>query len=303
MPAAIPRVAVGIPVFNLESTVGRAIESVLAQTFADFELLVSDNASTDGTETVCRGYAAREPRMRVTRQPAPLPFLDNYRFLLQAARAPYFMWLAADDYVAPRLLERAVAVLDARPDVVCAAARAEFLAADGTRWPATGSFPLEGDARANLCRFLADPSDNSRFYGLYRREIVQRVLPRESYYGFDWVMVAGTLLHGKHAEIPEALIVREANEPDKYTRSLDALANPLARLMPLARLTRALLLELRVPPHPRLLGALVRLNVVHHVLYSRYRYPRYGRLVHRVAAGLERLGAGAGRAGRRGPAA
>lgn len=155
----------------------------------------------------------------------------------------------------------------------------------------------------NLCRFLSYPSDNARFYGLYRREVVQRVLPREAYYGFDWVMAAGTLLYGKHVELSEVLLVREANDPLKYTRSLDTLvASRVARLLPLARFTRALLLGLRVPPHPRLLAALVRLNVVHHVLYCRYRYPTYGRLVVRLGAAVERLGAGAWRAVRRGPA-
>ena len=118
-----PRASIGIPVFNGATTVGRAIESVLGQTLADFELLVSDNASTDMTEAVCRGYAGRDPRIRYTRHPKPISPLDNFYTVLEGARAPYFMWLAADDYVLPRLLEQALSVLDARPDVVCAAPR------------------------------------------------------------------------------------------------------------------------------------------------------------------------------------
>jgi glycosyltransferase involved in cell wall biosynthesis len=297
----MPRVSVGIPVLNGGATIARAVESVLAQTFADFELLISDNASTDATEAECRRYATHDPRIRLTRQRAVLPPAQNFRAVLDAARAPYFMWLAADDHVRPGLLEQAVAVLDARPDVVCAAPRAESVAGDGSRWPAAGTFPLEGGIRENLCRYLADPSDCSRFYGLHRRAVLQSVMPREMYYAYDWVAAAGTLLHGKHVELPDVLLVREANEPQKDTRSLDTLvASPLARLLPLARFTRALLFELRVPPHPRLLAALVRLNVVHHVLYCQYRYPRYGRLAHRVGAALERLGAGAWQAlGRR----
>jgi len=292
-----------MPVFNLESAVARAIESVLAQTFGDFELVVSDNASRDGTEAICRRYAARDARIRYTRHPAPITAYANFRFVLEAARAPYFMWLPADDYVLPQMLERAVAVLDTRPDVVCAVPRAEFLEADGTRRPAQGSFPLLGSVRDNLCRLLADPSDNSRFYGLYRREAVRRVLPGEAYYGFDWEVAAGTLLHGRHLELPETLLVREANDPMKYTRMIDTIATgPLDRLLPLARFTRALLFRLRVPPHPRVLWALLRLNVIHHVLYCQYRYPRYGRLAHRVGAGLERLGAGFVRAVRGRPA-
>lgn len=287
----MPRASIGMPVFNLEATVGRAIESVLAQTFGDFELLVSDNASRDGTEAICRGYAARDERIRYTRHPAPISGYDNFRFVLEAATAPYFMWLPADDYVLPRLLEQAVAVLDARLDVVCATPRAEFLGADGSRRAAAGSFPLLGDVRDNLCRFLADPADNSRFYGLYRRGAIRRFFPRGAYYGFDWVVTGGTLLEGKHVELDDVLLVREANDPLKYMRMIDAVAaSPLDRLLPLGRFTVALLGRLRVAPHPRVLYALLRLNLIHHVMYCRYRYPRYGWLAHRLVAGLERLG-------------
>jgi glycosyltransferase involved in cell wall biosynthesis len=293
MPPAPPRVSIGIPVFNMQATVARAIDSVLAQTFGDFELLVSDNVSSDGTEAICREYAARDGRIRYTRQPARIGVLENFRYVLDAAVAPYFMWLSADDFVLPSLLERAVGVLDARPDVVCVAPRAEFLRADGTRRPALGSFPLLGDVRENLCRLLVEPADNSRFYGLHRREVVQRVLPREVYYAFDWVMVAGTLLYGKHVELPEVLLVREDSDAVKYMRSIDTLgAGRLGRLLPLARFTRALLVELRMPSGPRVVGALLRLNVIHHVMYCRYRYPRYGRVAQWVGSGLERLGLG-----------
>jgi glycosyltransferase involved in cell wall biosynthesis len=295
-----PRASIGIPVFNGATTVGRAIESVLGQTLADFELLVSDNASMDMTEAVCRGYAGRDPRIRYTRHPKPISPLDNFYTVLEGARAPYFMWLAADDYVLPRLLEQALSVLDARPDVVCAAPRTEFLEADGSRRPAAGTFPLLGDVRENLCRYLADPADNSRFYGVYRREVMQRVLPRQPYHALDWAVVAATLLYGRHLELPEVLLVREANDALKYTRTIDTIAGgPLTRLLPLAPFTGALLGRLRIPPYPSVLWALVRLNVIHHVMYSQYRYPRYGRIAHRVGAALERLGVGAWRALRR----
>jgi glycosyltransferase involved in cell wall biosynthesis len=287
--SALPRASIGMPVFNRVVTVGRAIESVLAQTLPDFELIVSDNASTDGTEAVCRRYTG-DPRVRYTRHPETVSGFDNFRGVLEAARAPYFMWLPADDYVRPRLLERAVPILDARADVVCVAPRGEFLEADGSLRPATGSFSLLGDARENLCRYLVDPMDNSRFYGLYRRAVLRRVLPGEAYYGFDWVVAAGTLLYGKHVELDDVLLVREANDPLKYTRMIDTIAaRRLDRLLPLGRFTWALLGRLRVAPHPRVLWALLRLNVIHHVKYCEYRYPRYGRLAHRLGAGLERL--------------
>lgn len=288
---AAPRVSVGMPVFNLQRTVGRAIESVLGQTLGDFELLVSDNASTDGTEAICRRHAAQDPRIRYTRHPAAISGFDNFRFVLDAARAPYFMWLAADDYVLPRLLEQAITVLDARHDVVCATPRVELREPDGSRQLSGDTFAMLGSVRENLCRFLDAPMDNSRFYGLYRRDILQRVLPDSAYYGFDWVVTAGTLLYGKHVELDDVLMVREASDPLKYMRLIEVAAPAgLARLFPLSRFTRALLVDLRVPPHPRVLYALLRINAVFHVMYCRYRYPRYGGLAYRLALVLRRLG-------------
>lgn len=292
-----PRASIGIPVFNGATTVGRAIESVLAQSMADLELLVSDNASTDSTEAICRGYAARDPRLRYIRQPRSISALDNFRFVLDGARAPYFMWLAADDYMLVRLLEQAVPVLDARPDVVCAVPRTEFLQADGQRRPAAGTFALLGDLRQNVCRYLEDPADNSRLYGLYRHAVLKRVVSGRPYHALDWAVAAGTLVYGKHLELPDVLLVRQANDVLKYTRTIDDVpGGPLARLLPLGRFTWALLGPLGIRPYPSVLWALLRLNIIHHVMYSQYRYPRYGRIAHRIGAALERLARGAWRA-------
>ncbi|HTO13698.1 MAG TPA: glycosyltransferase family 2 protein [Candidatus Binatia bacterium] len=291
--AVTPRVSVGMPVRNLETTVARAIESVLAQTFTAFELIVSDNGSTDGTEAICRRYAAGDARIRYARQTPAIGGVDNYRWVLEAARAPYFMWLAADDFILPGLLAQAVGVLDARPDVVTCTPGVEFLEPDGRRRRAPGTFALMGTLDDNLRRFLYDPMDNSRFYGLGRRDVLRRVMPARGDHAFDWIVSVGMLMAGRHWELDEVLLVREANAPDKYSRMVDAaFSSAPARLLPLLPFTRALLFDLRVPRSPGILWALARLNVVYHVLYSLYRYPRYGRLAQRVGAALER-GAGA----------
>jgi glycosyltransferase involved in cell wall biosynthesis len=287
-----PRVTVGIPVFNMERTVARAIESVLGQTLGDFELLVSDNASTDGTGEICRRYAAADARIRYTRHPHAIPALDNFRFVLDAAAAPYFTWLAADDFMLPRLLEQATDVLDRCADVACSTPRVDFLGADGRRRAAPGTFPLLGSLRQNLRRYLYDPLDNSRFYGVFRREVLQHAVPNVAYYGADWVVVAATLRHGKHLELPDVLLVREETDPDRYMRLIDSVSSGrLARLFPLARCTRALLFDLRLPPYPCVLYVLLRINVIHHLMYCRHRFPRYGRVAYRLSMTLRRLGA------------
>jgi glycosyltransferase involved in cell wall biosynthesis len=273
-----------MPTFNRAATVARAIESVLGQTLADFELIVSDNASADETETICRRYAADDPRIRYTRHPAPIGGFENFRFVLETARAPLFMWLPADDYMLPALLERAVAVLGARPDVVCCVPRIEFVEPDGRRWRAPGTFALLGSAQDNLHTFLRDPRDNSRFYGLYRRAVLRRVLPASGYYAFDWVVSVGTLVYGRHWELDDVLLVREASDPSRYMRLIDEVASgQMSRLFPLVPFTHALIAGgLGVPLTARTMWLLVRLNVIFHVMSCRRRYPRYSRVVERL---------------------
>ena len=95
--AKLPRVSIGMPVFNGDKFIREALDSLLAQTFTDFELIISDNASTDRTEAICREYAERDKRIRYVRQAENLGPAANFRFVLDEAVGEYFMWAAADD--------------------------------------------------------------------------------------------------------------------------------------------------------------------------------------------------------------
>jgi glycosyltransferase involved in cell wall biosynthesis len=91
-----PSVSIGLPVYNGAGTIGQAIISLLAQTFADFELIISDNASTDATEEICRDFARRDGRIRYVRQPQNRGPIATFAFVLAEARAPLYMWAVAD---------------------------------------------------------------------------------------------------------------------------------------------------------------------------------------------------------------
>lgn len=110
-PSGGPAVSIGLPVFNGENYVREAIDSLLAQTFTDFELLVSDNASTDQTQSICEAYALRDPRVRYVRQDKNLGAGRNFEFVLDHARGTYFMWAAHDDTWAANWLEVLVAAI------------------------------------------------------------------------------------------------------------------------------------------------------------------------------------------------
>lgn len=280
----MPRVSVGMPVYNGAATFDRALTSVLGQTVGDLEVIVSDNGSSDATGAIARRHADGDRRVHYVRQDPPLTPYDNFRFVLAEARTPYFTWAAADDYARPTFLEHACRILDARPDVVCAVPRVEFIDGTGATHAAQGAFPLLGTPRENVRAFLREPIDNSRFYGVFRRLALAAAVPAVEFYAVDWAISLGTLLAGKHAHSPEMVLVREANDPDKYLRLVESYYRTRrARLFALVPFTRYVLFDLRPPLSPGALFHLLRLNLWVHVAYCRYRYPRYGRPIHRLA--------------------
>lgn len=101
----MPILSIGMPVFNGGHFLHEAIESILKQTFVDFELVISDNASTDESEAICRQYASQDERIRYIRQPMNIGALENFQFVLDSAVGAYFMWSAADDVFDSRWLE------------------------------------------------------------------------------------------------------------------------------------------------------------------------------------------------------
>jgi glycosyltransferase involved in cell wall biosynthesis len=116
--SAPPRVSIALPVFNGERYLAQAIQSILDQTYRDFELIVSDNASTDRTEEICRSFEAQDTRVRYVRQPRNIGASPNFNICFALASGEYFKWAAHDDYLEPEYLAACVEALDAHPDAV-----------------------------------------------------------------------------------------------------------------------------------------------------------------------------------------
>lgn len=107
-----PKVSIGMPVYNGARYIREALDTLVAQTYTDLELIISDNASTDATEGICREYAARDPRIKYVRQSRNRGVIVNFQFALAEAVGEYFMWAAYDDKWGCGYLQEAVAVLD-----------------------------------------------------------------------------------------------------------------------------------------------------------------------------------------------
>src|SRR4051794_25259685 len=113
----MPKVSIGLPVYNGEAFLAEAVESLLAQTFTDFEILLVDNASTDRTQEICRAFAARDPRVKYHRNETNIGGGPNWNraYDLTPSDSTYFKWAAHDDRHAPDFLARCVEALDRDP--------------------------------------------------------------------------------------------------------------------------------------------------------------------------------------------
>jgi glycosyltransferase involved in cell wall biosynthesis len=214
-----PRLTVGMPVYNADRTLATALEALLGQTFGDFELIVSDNASTDGTRDLLARYAALDRRVRVVRQPQNLGANPNYSKVARAARGEYFKWASSNDWCAPPFLERCIAVLDARADIVLASPRTRlFVTSLEKAEDYPYDFGLESDSAAD--RFIQLASNlrlNNVFNGVIRVAALRRTRLVPHHRGSDVVLMAHLALLGKFAQVPEPLFFRRM-EPQSATR-------------------------------------------------------------------------------------
>ncbi|MEO1543395.1 MAG: glycosyltransferase family 2 protein [Pseudomonadota bacterium] len=126
-----PRVTIGVPVYNGDAYLAEALDSILNQTFTDFEVIISDNASTDGTEQICRDYAARDDRVRYIRQEKNLGAAPNFNLLVPIARGEYFKWAASDDLIAPEFLNYCVEALEKEFDASLAMTQTQIIDEQG----------------------------------------------------------------------------------------------------------------------------------------------------------------------------
>lgn len=270
-------VTVGVPLYNGEKTLRRCIDTLLAQTHSGCVIHIADDGSRDRSRDVARAIVAEHPEIRLTLHPANLGPAGNFGFLLREAATEYFMWLAADDWVAPTYVARTLAVLETRPYVVACVTRVRFARGNASRL-GTGGYPLRHSNAENLATFLSGPTDNARFYALFRRDALAEAFPLRHFHAYDWAATAGTLRFGKHEEIAEPLMFRDDTPPEEYVAAIRK-DNPgwINQIFPLLPMTRDLVLRQRIPLSWPVVAALIRLNAETSFVHALHRTNRLKR--------------------------
>ncbi len=207
MTTPTPRVSIGLPVYNGEAFLAEALDSLLAQTYRDFEIVISDNASTDATESICRERAARDARVRYVRSETNVGAMRNFNRVFELSRGEYFKWAAHDDVHDPEYLERCVAVLDAERDVVLVhTAYREVDEAGRTIQTRRDGRLTADDSVGRRFRALSDRRHSCQIiFGLMRASTLRRTRLLANYADCDRVLLAEIGLAGKMREIPDVL--------------------------------------------------------------------------------------------------
>lgn len=184
MDSPVPKVSIGVPVYNGALTLKSTLDSLLKQSFADFEIVISDNASTDETADICKSYMARDVRVRYIRQSENIGAGLNFKFVLDQARAPYFMWSACDDSRSPEYLEENVRFLEAHLNYVASTCPNRLEGRDLV------TFSIEGNMAARFHKFF-DHSwiSHGIFYGVIRTDVLRGCdIIGQTFLGVDWAV-------------------------------------------------------------------------------------------------------------------
>lgn len=208
-----PLVSIGVPVYNGVPYLAQALRSLQAQTYPDIEIVISDNASTDETEALCRELAANDLRIRYERSPRNRGLVWNHRNVLAMARGEYFMFAPYDDYFAPSYVEACVMALEREP-------RHSYVFAETVLVDAAGGRIGREISRQRL----DDPSPSVRFwdvlvvqgginfYGVGRRETWNRIGDYIAVPRGERIMLAEMSLNGSLGILPADLYFRRIHD-------------------------------------------------------------------------------------------
>ena len=206
----MPRVSIGVPVYNGERYIAETLDSLLAQTFEDFELIICDNASTDRTEHICRTYAERDARIRYVRNAENFGAARNYRRAFELSSGEYFRWANCDDLFAPEGLARCVEVLDREPSVVLTYPKTKLIDEQGgvISEYEDGLHLQSSKASERFALLFSKLSHVNVIYGLMRANVLRHTGLLRNFPEGDIPLVAELTLYGKFWEIPEFLFYR-----------------------------------------------------------------------------------------------
>ena len=209
-----PLVTIGLPCYNSERYIAQAIESLLAQTFTDFKIIISDNASTDSTAAICQRYAAADARVYSTRNAVNIGLTRNFNRVFDLSNSKYFKWATADDFSGPQMLADAVAILESDPSVALCYPRTVLVDAEGQE---TNRYVdklnlMQDSPVERFVTLVSEIALVNHHLGLLRADAIRRTRLWGKHVGADIGFLAELSLYGKFCEIPKFQFFRRFHQ-------------------------------------------------------------------------------------------
>ena len=226
-----PRLTVGLPVYNGESYLAESLEALLGQTYEDFELIIADNASTDGTAGICRRYEKQDSRIRYVRQPRNLGGAPNHNYVVRQARGELFKWASNDDLYARDLLKRCVDALDEFPHVVLAHSWTATVDDSGAARAVEYSLATASPSAPERFRSVLFANGGDDTEGVIRLSVLRRTPLLASYHHSDRTLSAELSLHGPFYHVPDWLYFRRDHD-ERAERAFNTVRDWCANLDP-----------------------------------------------------------------------
>lgn len=218
----VPKVSIGLPVYNGEKYIRYALDSILQQEYPDFELIISDNASTDATGAICGEYAAKDNRIRYHRNEKNIGASGNFNRVFELARGEFFKWACHDDVHSPAFLMRCMETMEKAPATVALVSpKAGMIDEFGNILNLTyESLDARQPVTHRRLRYvLQNVTWASAQFGLIRSNALRRTRLIQPYYASDNVLMVEIALIGEIWELPETLIHR------RYHAGISTIAN------------------------------------------------------------------------------
>ena len=216
---SLPLVSVGLPTFNRASSLTKAVNSVLQQTYPNIQLIISDNASTDETQSICEKFSQDDQRVTYIRQKANLGAANNFTEVLRQSTGEYFMWLGDDDWIDPSYISECIKELIEHSDYSLVAGKPLSYVKRKLAYEDIALNLMHEDGRNRLLSYYKQVGENGVFYGLMRRNQISKI-PMSNTMGGDWLMIGSLAFLGKIKTISHVSVHRESNWSVDYHKKL-----------------------------------------------------------------------------------
>ncbi len=219
-----PLVTIGLPAYNRERLLKQSLDSLLAQTYTNFTLVISDNASTDATPEICMEYARRDSRIKYHRNAVNIGNPRNFNRVFELTTTPYLKWSTTDDLWEPTFVERAVEVMERDPSIALCYPKTFIIDADGQNPQPfeDGLHLMQVDPAERFLNLLKNIKLAHQHLGLIRMSCLRRTHLLGTHVASDLNLLAEIALYGKYYELPERLFYRRFHSTSGSWKRADA---------------------------------------------------------------------------------